>query len=93
MVVPAVCGAAIATRRLTRVTKQFCDRCGVDITGHKSAAVSVVGDADHQGNGTVTARADLCLRCGRALEVWLSTSPLHPNVIDERRPKPKKRSQ
>jgi hypothetical protein len=57
------------------MTKQFCDRCGVDITGHKSAAVSVVGDADPQGNGDVTTTADLCKTCGRALEVWLQTSP------------------
>lgn len=71
--------------------RHFCDRCGVDITGRKSAAISIVGDADAQGNGTVTKHADLCQPCRHALDVWVTTSPSHPNVIVER-PKPKRRS-
>lgn len=55
--------------------KQSCDKCQKDITDQKSSAVSVVGDADVQGNGSVTAKADLCARCHRALLKWLSEVP------------------
>jgi hypothetical protein len=53
------------------VTRQFCDRCGGDITDKKSSAVSIVTDADSHGNGSVTAHADLCHVCRRCLERWL----------------------
>lgn len=54
------------------MTRQFCDRCGADVTQKRSAAVRVVGDADSQGNGAVTSDADLCQRCRSALETWLT---------------------
>lgn len=57
------------------MTRQFCDRCNADVTQKKSAAVTMVGDADAQGNGGVTTQADLCQPCRRALEHWLQTPP------------------
>jgi hypothetical protein len=59
------------------MTRQFCDRCTADVTQKRSASVSVIGDADSQGNGAVTAQADLCAPCRRALERWLQTPPTH----------------
>jgi len=55
--------------------RQFCDRCNRDVTNLRSAAVSIVGDADAQGNGTVTTHADLCQSCRRQLEHWLNIPP------------------
>jgi hypothetical protein len=55
--------------------RHICDRCGLDTTGKRSAAVSIVGDADIHGNGLVTRTADLCQRCRSALETWLSSAP------------------
>ena len=61
------------------MTKQFCDRCGADVTQKRSAVVRLIGDADSQGNGAVTSEADLCQRCRSALEVWLlSTTVTSP---------------
>jgi hypothetical protein len=57
------------------MTRQFCDRCNADVTNKRSAAVTMVGDADVQGNGDVTTKADLCQRCRRQLEHWLSRPP------------------
>jgi len=54
--------------------RHLCDRCGLDTTGKKSAAVSIVGDADIHGNGTVTRGADLCIACRDALDAWLTPS-------------------
>jgi len=53
------------------MTRQYCDRCGHDITDKTSAAVSIVGDADAQGNGSVSENADLCSACAKALGAWL----------------------
>jgi hypothetical protein len=55
--------------------RQFCDRCNADVTDKVSAAISVVGNATAQGDGTVTRTADLCTRCRRDLETWLQTPP------------------
>jgi ribosomal protein S27AE len=60
------------------MTRQFCDRCGADVTQKLSASVRVIGDADSQGNGAVTSDADLCQRCRRALETWLTTHAAPP---------------
>ena len=54
--------------------RHMCDRCGVDTTGKKSAAVSIVGDADIHGNGSVTRTADLCIACRDTLDAWLTPS-------------------
>jgi hypothetical protein len=59
------------------MTRQFCDRCTADVTQKRSASVSVISDADSQGNGAVTTHADLCAPCRRALERWLQTPPTH----------------
>jgi hypothetical protein len=56
--------------------RHLCDRCGADTTGKKSAAVSIVGDADIHGNGSVTRSADLCIPCRDALDAWLTASAL-----------------
>jgi hypothetical protein len=53
------------------MTRQFCDRCGFDVTDKMSAAVSIVGDADAQGNGSVSESVDLCSSCAKALGAWL----------------------
>jgi hypothetical protein len=58
--------------------RQFCDRCGADVTDKVSAAVSVVDNADAQGNGTVTRTADLCTHCRRALATWLHPGTTRP---------------
>ena len=58
------------------MTRQFCDRCGADVTQKKSAAVRLIGDVDSQGNGAITAEADLCQRCRSALEHWLAIAPM-----------------
>jgi len=58
--------------------KHLCDRCGADVTDKQSASVRIVGDADKQGNGTVTDTADLCVRCRRAFLAWLHTRPATP---------------
>jgi len=58
------------------MTRQFCDRCGADVTQKRSAVVRMIGDADSQGNGAVTSEADLCQRCRSALEVWLVSTPM-----------------
>jgi hypothetical protein len=55
------------------MTRQFCDRCGADVTQKTSAAVHVIGVADVRGNGTVTTQADLCQQCRKTLETWLIT--------------------
>ena len=55
--------------------RQFCDRCGADVTQKKSAAVHVIGDADSQGNGAVTSEVDLCQPCRAALEAWVGSAP------------------
>jgi len=52
------------------MTKQFCDRCGADITGKKSAAVHVIDDADETGNGRGPS-FDLCSRCAGQLKRWI----------------------
>jgi ribosomal protein S27AE len=57
------------------MTKQYCDRCGAEITGKKSAAVSGVNDADTDGNGVVTEHADLCTRCYRAVWKFIGITP------------------
>ena len=59
------------------MTRQFCDRCGADVTQKKSAVVRMIGDADSQGNGAITNELDLCQPCRRALERWLQTTPTH----------------
>lgn len=53
------------------MTRQFCDRCGADVTGRRWASVHVVADADAQGNGKVTTEGDLCPACYRLLVAWL----------------------
>ncbi|HEV8502507.1 MAG TPA: hypothetical protein VGR63_13080 [Casimicrobiaceae bacterium] len=55
--------------------RQFCDRCGADVTDKVSAALAVVDNADTNGNGTVKLTADLCTRCRRDLAAWLQTRP------------------
>lgn len=52
--------------------RHFCDRCGADVTGKKSSAVSGIADADPHRNGSVTTSADLCPRCYKALLTWLT---------------------
>jgi hypothetical protein len=54
------------------MTKQFCDRCGGDVTNRPSDGLHVIENADVHGNGTVTAAVDLCKPCTRALRVWLA---------------------
>jgi hypothetical protein len=66
------------------VTRQFCDRCGADVTQKKSAALNLVGDADSQGNGTVTTTADLCQHCRTALEHWLTSTTKRTTLPDPR---------
>jgi hypothetical protein len=53
------------------VTRQFCDRCNTDITGETAACVSLVRDADEQGNGTITDNWDLCTGCVEALDAFI----------------------
>lgn len=53
--------------------RQFCDRCDVDITNEKCGAVVGIDDADEQGNGSVTERADLCVSCYVEFARWLAT--------------------
>ena len=60
--------------------RHLCDRCGADTTGKKSAAVSIVGDADIHGNGSVTRIADLCLPCRDTLDAWLTPKALLDGV-------------
>jgi ribosomal protein S27AE len=73
------------------MTRQFCDRCGADVTQKRSASVRIVSDADSQGNGAVTSDADLCPRCRRALETWLTgailTKPMKPTKPHESKTK------
>jgi len=57
------------------MNRQFCDRCGLDITDKHSSAVRIIADADPQGNGIVTKSAELCAPCRRALERWLVSAP------------------
>ncbi len=52
--------------------RQFCDRCGADVTDKPSASVQIVNDADAKGDGVVNVTADLCTRCRRALALWLA---------------------
>jgi hypothetical protein len=54
------------------MVKEFCDRCGKDVTGKTTGAVSGVPDADRDGNGTATDAADiLCQRCYRAIWTFI----------------------
>jgi len=57
------------------VTRQFCDKCGIDITDQKSGHVSGVDDADAVGNGHVTDDVDLCEVCYGGFRQWLETPP------------------
>ncbi len=66
--------------------RQYCDRCGHDITNKHSTAVSIVGDADQQGNGAVTKTADLCPACGAALVQWLGPGKAVPPTPKRKRP-------
>jgi hypothetical protein len=56
----------------TSVTKQFCDRCGADVTNKTAAAVKVIGDADTDHNGQETDLWDLCPKCYAALKTFIS---------------------
>lgn len=49
------------------MTRQYCDRCGVDVTARKSGRMKVVEDADDDGNGLVTKDWDICGECTKAL--------------------------
>lgn len=56
------------------MTTQSCDRCGMDITNKKSAAVNAVEDADLQRNGDITNSWDLCQKCYDSLKTWIAHS-------------------
>jgi len=71
------------------MTRQFCDRCGADVTQKKSAAVRLIGDVDSQGNGAITAEADLCQPCRTALEHWISPTTTKRTTLPD--PKPTRR--
>lgn len=55
------------------MTKQYCDRCGTDITGNTSGHFSGVADADEAGNGEVTHEFDLCPSCYDKAVAFMST--------------------
>lgn len=55
------------------MTRQFCDRCGADVTDRPSASVQIVNNADLKGDGVVNTSADLCTRCRRELTTWLQS--------------------
>lgn len=52
------------------MTRDFCDRCGDEVTGKKSSAIHGIADADNDGNGMHTDSHDhICRKCYRA---WLA---------------------
>lgn len=55
--------------------RQFCDRCGQEITGKTSGVVHGIKDGDEDGNGKVTEAVDLCPPCYRAWKAWIVTKP------------------
>ncbi len=60
------------------MTKEFCDRCGDEVTGKKSSAVSGISDAAANGTGKVTDSFDIvCRRCYRAWKSFMkpTTTP------------------
>jgi hypothetical protein len=58
--------------------RQFCDRCGGDVTNRMSDGLHIIENADVHGNGTVTAALDLCKKCTRALRVWVGLAAAAP---------------
>lgn len=56
--------------------REFCDRCGKEVTGQQSGAINGVDDADRNGDGTVTHIFNvLCLGCyQRAIDFLRSYS-------------------
>ncbi len=57
------------------MTRQFCDRCGKDITGKKAGRVTAIGDADEDGNGDVDWIGDLCPPCFAEARIFTKTRP------------------
>lgn len=56
--------------------KEFCDRCGRDVTGKQSGALHGAPESDHDGGGTMTDHADiLCRRCYRQVWEFVRTPP------------------
>lgn len=54
------------------MTKQFCDRCGVEVTDVPSASISGIEDADENGGGTITDSYDIvCLPCYAAWKAFM----------------------
>ncbi len=49
--------------------REYCDRCGTEVTGKQSSAIHGIADADAEGNGTHTQGFHIvCRRCYR---LWL----------------------
>jgi hypothetical protein len=72
--------------------RQFCDRCRADVTNKRSAALSIVPNADVHGNGEVTKQVDLCQDCRAELEHWLAGVRLageHAPAAGTRKRKPR----
>lgn len=61
------------------MTREFCDRCDVEVTGEQSSAIHGIENADKDGNGTHTHGYDIvCPRCYQAWIEFMDTKPPRP---------------
>jgi len=54
--------------------KDFCDRCGTEVTNVQTGAIHGIEDADQDGNGNNTHNHDaVCMPCYKAWLTWMKT--------------------
>ncbi len=54
--------------------REFCDRCGEEVTGKVTGAFQGIDDADRDGNGTTTDSWDiLCQSCYSTIKAFINT--------------------
>lgn len=52
--------------------RDYCDRCGADITDRASSSVQGIKEADLDGNGTITDGGAVCRKCYRLFRAWFN---------------------
>lgn len=56
--------------------REFCDRCGTDVTGEQTGALHGGDDTDRDGNGTMNDHFDiLCLSCYKEILAFIRQRP------------------
>jgi hypothetical protein len=59
------------------MTREFCDRCGHEVTDIQSGSILGIEDGDAEGNGTVTnPYHHICEACYRAWLAFMKATPV-----------------